>query len=90
MEKSRCNVLQVFEQGVIGLRPVHGEVEAVFVALGGVGKVAGIGAVGDHKQLQKFIQRVVSVKALFAVAMHLIKRFTNGYAALFQFIGRKL
>ncbi|MNJ62699.1 hypothetical protein D3C77_585500 [compost metagenome] len=45
-------VFQIFDQAVIRLRPIHGEVEAVFVALGGVGKITAIGAVGNDKQLQ--------------------------------------
>ena len=36
---------------VICFRPIHGEVKAIFITLGGVGKVAGIGAVGNDKQL---------------------------------------
>ena len=51
LKESRGKVFQVFNQAVISLRPVHGEVEAVFITLGRVSKIAAIGAVRDHKQL---------------------------------------
>ncbi len=51
LEKRGGKVFQVFDQAVIRLRPVHGEVEAVFVTRRGVGKITAIGAIGDHKQL---------------------------------------
>ena len=44
-------VLQIFNQAVVRLRPVHGEVVAVFVALRGVGKVAAVSAIGNHEHL---------------------------------------
>jgi len=84
LEKGRGKVFEVFYQCIIGLRPVHGEVEAVFIPLGGIGKVAGVGAVGNDKQLQVFEQGCVAVKALFAVAVYLIKGFANGHAAFFK------
>ncbi len=64
LKESRGKVFQVFNQAVIGLRPVHGEVVAVFIALGGVGEITAIGAVGNYKQLQVLIQRMFAVKAL--------------------------
>ncbi|CAH0183788.1 hypothetical protein SRABI106_01161 [Rahnella aquatilis] len=85
LEKGRGKVFEVFYQRIVGLRPVHGEVEAVFIPLGGIGKVAGVGAVGNDKQLQVFEQGCVAVKALFAVAVYLIKGFANGHAAFFKF-----
>ena len=85
LEEGGREVLQVQNPAVVRLRPVHGEVEAVFVALRGVGKVARVGAVGNHKQLQILEQRVRAVEALFAVAVHLIKRLADGHAALLQF-----
>ena len=51
------------------------------VALSGVVKVAGISAVGDHKQLQELEQRMLAIKALFAVAVHLVKGFTDRLVA---------
>ena len=84
LEESGREVLQVFDQGVIRPCPIHGEVEAIFVALGGVGKVAAIGAVGDHKQLQILEQGLLAVEALLTVAVYLIEGFTNRHAALFQ------
>ena len=83
LQEGGRKVLQVFDQAVIRLRPVHGEVKTVFVALGGVGKVAAVGAVRNHKQLQILEQRVGAVKALFAVAVYLVKGFTYRHAALF-------
>ena len=56
LQEGRGEVFQVFNQGVVGLRPVHGEVKAVFVALRGVGKISRISAVRDHEQLQIFVQ----------------------------------
>ena len=78
-------ILQVLDQAVVRLRPVHGEVVAVFVALRGVGKVTAVSAVGNHKQLQKLEQRIRAVEALFAVAVHLVEGLANGHTALLQF-----
>ena len=75
-------VLQVLDQAVVRLRPVHGEVVAVFVALRGVGKVTAVGAIGNHKQLQKLEERVRAVEALFAVAVHLVEGLANRHPAL--------
>ena len=85
LEKGSREVLQVLDQAVVRLRPVHGEVEAVFIALGGVGKVTAVRAVGNHKQLQILEQGMQAVKALLAVAVHLVKGFTNCHSALLQF-----
>ena len=52
LEEGGREVLRVADQTVIGLRPVHGEVKAILVTLRGVGEVATVGAVRDHKQLQ--------------------------------------
>ncbi len=84
LEKRGGEVLQVFNQRVVGLRPVHGEIKTVFIPLRGIGKVTGIGAVGYHKQLQVFKQRVIAVKAFLAVTVNLVKSFTNRYTAFFQ------
>ena len=54
LKEGSGKVFQVFDQTVIRLRPVHGEVVAVFVARRGVGKITAIGAVGNDKQLQIF------------------------------------
>ena len=85
LEKGCSKVLEVFQQAIISFRPVHGEVEAVFVALGGIGKITAIGAVGNHKKLQILEQGMFTVKTLFTVAVHLIKGFADRHAALFQF-----
>jgi len=85
LEKGGGKVLQVLNQAVIRLRPVHGEVEAVFVALGGVGKVTAVRAVGNHKQLQVLEQGMLPVKAFLAVAMHLIEGLPNCHPPPFQF-----
>ena len=42
---------KVFNQAVIGFGPVHTEVNAVFIALRGVGKVTGVGAIRNNKHL---------------------------------------
>ena len=84
LEKSGGKVLQVFDQTVVGLCPVHGEVKAVFVAPGGIGEVAGIRAVGDDKDLQIFEQGMLAVEALLAVTMHLIEGLADGHAAFFK------
>src|SRR5690554_5731634 len=84
LEESRGKVLQILDQPVIRLRPVHGEIEAVLVAFGGIGEVAGIGAVGNHEQLQVLEQRVVTVEALLAVAVHLVERLTDGHTTALE------
>ena len=83
--EERCRkVLQVFDQAVILLRPVHGKVETVLVAPGGVGKITTVGSVGNDKDLQIFIKRMLAVKALLAIAMNLVKGLANGNTAFFQ------
>ena len=84
LEEGGREILQVLDQRVVRLRPVHGEVEAVLVALGGVGKVTAVGAVGDHEQLQILVQRVGAVEALFAVTVNLVEGLTNSDAAFFK------
>ncbi len=42
LEEGRREVFEVFNQGVIRPRPVHGEIEAVFIPLCGIGKVTGV------------------------------------------------
>ena len=84
LQEGGSKVLQVLDQFVVRLGPVHGEVEAVLVALGSVGEIAGIGTVGDHKNLQILVQRAIAVKAFFAVAMDLVESLTNGHATLFK------
>ena len=83
LEKRCGKVFQVFDQAVIGLRPVHGKVETVFVAFCGIGKITCIRPVRNHENLQIFIQRMLAVKALFAVAMNLVKGLANGNTAFF-------
>ena len=62
---------------------MHREVEAVLVALRRVGEVARVRAVGNHKQLQEFEQRVLTVEALLTVAVHLVESLADRHAALF-------
>ena|GEM_PF-2223547 len=82
LEKGRGKVFQVFDQRVVRLRPVHGEVEAVFIPLRRIGKVATVRAIRDHEKLQKLVEGVFRIEALFAVAVHLIEGFTNRHPAL--------
>ena len=56
LKECRCKILQVFNQCVVSFRPVHRKVKTVLITLYGVGKIAGIGAVGDNEYLQVFIQ----------------------------------
>jgi hypothetical protein len=63
---------------------VHREVEAVLVPLGGVGKVAGVRAIGDDEELQELVERVLAVEALLTVTVDLIEGLTNGDAAPFE------
>lgn len=84
LKESGGKVFQVFNQAVVGFCPVHTEIEAVFVALGGISKIAAIGAVRDNKHLQVLIQRILAVKALFTVTMYLIKGFTYGDTSFFK------
>ncbi len=83
LEEGGREVLQILDQAVVRFRPVHGEVEAVLVALRGVGEITAVGAISNHKQLQILEQGMLAVKTLFAVAVYLIKGFTNRHAALF-------
>ena len=85
LEKGSGKVFEVFNQRVVWFRPVHGEVKTVFIALCGVGKVTGIGAVRNDKQLQILKQGIFAVKTLFTVTMYLVESLTNRHAALFQF-----
>ena len=85
LEESGGKVLQVLNQSVIRLCPVHGEIKAVFIPLSGTGKVPGISPVGNHEELQVFKQGVIAVKAFLAVTVYLVKGFTNRHAALFEF-----
>ena len=77
-------VLQILDQPIVGLRPVHGKVEAVFVALGRVREIASVGAIRDHEELGEFVERSLAVEALFAVAVNLIERFADCHTALLQ------
>ena len=85
LEEGGSEVFQIFDKTIVRLRPVHGEVKAVFIACGGIGKVARISAIGDHKQLQIFIQRMLTVKALFTVSVYLVERLTDSNTPLFHF-----
>ena len=78
-------VFQILNRIIVRPCPIHREIEAVFVALGGVGEIARVRAVGNHEDLQEFEQRIFAVEALFAVTVHLIECFTHRHAALFQF-----
>ena len=78
-------VFQILNRMIVRPRPIHREIEAVFVALGGVGEIARVRAVGNHENLQEFEQRIFAVEALFAVTVHLIECFTHRHTALFQF-----
>ena len=51
LKEGGSEILQILDGRVVLQCPVHGEVEGVFVALGGVGKIARVGAVGDDKDL---------------------------------------
>ena len=84
LKKGSGKVFEIFDEAVIGFGPVHRKVEAISIALGGVGKVAGIGAVGNNEELQIFIERMFGIKAFFAVAMHLVKGFSNGDTTFFK------
>ena len=85
LQKSGGEILQILDGVIIRLRPIHGEIKAVFIALGGIGEIARVRAVGNHEDLQEFEQRIFAVEALFAVTVHLIECFTHRHAALFQF-----
>ena len=85
LEESGGKVLQVLNQSVIRLCPVHGEIKAVFIPLSGTGKVPGISPVGNHEELQVFKQGVIAVKAFLAVTVYLVKGFTNRHTAFFEF-----
>ena len=78
-------VFQILNRIIVRPRPIHREIEAVFVALGGVGKIARVRTVGNDEDLQEFEQRIFAVEALFAVTVHLIECFTHRHTALFQF-----
>ena len=84
LKKRSGKVFEIFNQAVISLCPVHGEIKTVFVALGGVGKITAIRTVGNHKQLQILVQRMLAIKAFFAVTVYLIEGFTDRHAALLQ------
>ena len=85
MEEGSRKVFQVFDEHVVCLCPVHRKVKAVFVALHGVGEIAGVGSVRDDEYLQIFIQRTLAVEALLTVSMHLVECFANCYATFLQF-----
>jgi hypothetical protein len=74
LEKRRRKVLPALDQRVVRLRLVHGEVEAVLVALRSIGEVGAVGAVREHEQLQVFEQRLLDTEALLAVAVNLVDR----------------
>jgi len=84
LQESRREVLEVFDQTIVGLRPVHGEVKTVLVALSSVGKITAVSAVRDHKKLKILIERTITVKTLFAVSVDLIEGLTNRNTALLQ------
>ena len=84
LEKRRRKILQVFDERIVRLRPVHGEVEAVLVSLYRVGKVSAIRAIGDHEKLEILVERIFGIKALLTVAMHLIKCLADRHTALLQ------
>ena len=84
MKEGGRKVLQIFNQFVSRVGPVHRKVETVFVAPYGIGKVARVRSVGDDKELQEFIQRLLTVEALLAVAVHLVEGFADGLSSLFQ------
>ncbi|SAA85301.1 Uncharacterised protein [Klebsiella pneumoniae] len=85
LEERGRKVSQVFNQCIVRPRPVHGEIETVFIPLCGIGKVTGIRPVGNHEELQVFKQGVIAVKAFLAVTVYLVKGFTNRHATLFEF-----
>ena len=51
LKEGGSEILQILDGRVVLQCPVHSEVEGVFVALGGVGKIARVGAIGDDKDL---------------------------------------
>ena len=56
LKESSSKVLQIPNQLVIRLCPVHGKVKIVLFPLDGIGEIAGIGTVGDDKELQILIE----------------------------------
>lgn len=85
LEEGWGEVGEVFEDGVIGFSPMHGEVEAVLIALGGVSEVAGIGAVGDDEDLEVFEEGGGGIEAFFGVSVDLVEGIADGCAAFFEF-----
>ena len=85
LEEGGSEILEVLDGRVVRFRPVHRKVERILVALGGVGKISGVGAVGDDKDLEIFEEGMLCVETLFAVAVHLIEGFANGDSSSFQF-----
>ena len=85
LKEGRRKVFQIFDQFIVCLGPVHGEIEAVLIAFGGVGKVAAVGAVGNDEDLQVLEEGVVGIQALFAVAVYLVEGLPKGNAPFLQF-----
>ena len=83
-EKGYGEIFEVFDEAIVRGRPVHGEIEAVFIALDGIGEIARIGAIANDEDLQVFVKRASAIEALFAVAVDLVKGFADGDAALFE------
>jgi type I restriction enzyme M protein len=55
LEEGSREIFQVEDPAVVRLSPIHTEIKAVFIARRGVGKIARIRAVRNHKELQVFV-----------------------------------
>ena len=80
LQKGGGEILQILDGVIIRFRPIHGEIKAVFIALGGIGEIARIRAVGNHEDLQEFEERIVAVETLLAITVYLIKSLANRHA----------
>ena len=54
LEERGRKVSQVFNQCIVRPRPVHGEIETIFIPSSRIGKVTGIRSVRYHKHLKEF------------------------------------
>ena len=82
LKKGSREILQIPDQLIVCLGPVHGKVVAVLIALHGVGEVPAVGTIGDHKQLQVFEEGVFLVETLLGIAVYLIERFPDSHTPL--------
>ena len=84
LEEGRRKVLQVADWLVVCQRPVDRKVKAILIPRQRIGKVPCVGPVGDDKDLQILVERVLAVEALLTIPMHLIKCLTYRHATSLQ------